>query len=361
MLAFLVLPLAGIVYALWHVWCVLPWPAAWRWAAVAVCVVAFAAVPLNLTRTIDRMPMPLATVCYEVGNSSLVVLLYVVMAFLVLDVGRLVRLVPRSVVCANGVTAAVLALLLVAVFVCGNLHYRNKVRQTVDLVTDKPLDRPLTIVMMSDLHLGYHNRADELDRWVDLVNAEHPDLVLLAGDLIDISVRPLLAQGMAARLRRLDAPVYACLGNHEYYSGEPAAQAFYEAAGITLLRDSVALAEGVCLVGRDDRTNRRRRSLADLMKSAPADRYTILLDHQPYHLEQAERRGVDFQFSGHTHHGQVWPASWVTERLYEDAYGPLRKGRTRYYVSSGMGIWGGKFRIGTCSEYVVATLRHAGT
>ena len=84
--------------------------------------------------------------------------------------------------------------------------------------------------------------------------------------------------------------------------------------------------------------------------------FTLLLDHQPYHLEEAERCGIDFQFSGHTHHGQVWPASWVTDALYEDAFGSLRKGGTRYYVSSGMGIWGGKFRIGTRSEYVVLTL-----
>ena len=67
-----------------------------------------------------------------------------------------------------------------------------------------------------DLHLGYHNRRKELSRWVDIINAEHPDLILIGGDIIDISVRPLLEENMAAELRRLKAPVYACLGNHEY-------------------------------------------------------------------------------------------------------------------------------------------------
>ena len=93
------------------------------------------------------------------------------------------------------------------------------------------------------------------------------------------------------------------------------------------------------------------------MKDVDKSKYTILLDHQPYHLEQAEQNGVDFQFSGHTHHGQVWPISWITEAIYEDAYGPYQKGKTQYYVSSGIGIWGGKFRIDTCSEYLVVTLR----
>ncbi len=196
---------------------------------------------------------------------------------------------------------------------------------------------------------------------MDLINAEQPDLVLIAGDIIDISVRPLLEERVAVEFHRLQAPVYACLGNHEYYSGEPLAQQFYHEAGITLLCDSVARVGNLCIIGRDDRTNKRRKPLREIMKRANltvdgkygTNEFTILLDHQPYSLEEAELNGIDFQFSGHTHHGQVWPASWITNVMYENAYGWLRKGNTQYYVSSGMGIWGGKFRIGTQSEYVV--------
>jgi predicted MPP superfamily phosphohydrolase len=73
-------------------------------------------------------------------------------------------------------------------------------------------------------------------------------------------------------------------------------------------------------------------------------------------LEEAQKAGIDFQFSGHTHRGQVWPLSWITDALYECSFGPLRKGDTDYYVSSGLGIWGGRFRIGTRSEYLVLTI-----
>ena len=65
---------------------------------------------------------------------------------------------------------------------------------------------------------------------------------------------------------------------------------------------------------------------------------------------------MDFQLSGHTHYGQVWPISWIEDAMYENAYGLSERGRTKFYVTSGIGIWGGKFRIGTQSEYVVATL-----
>lgn len=356
MLLFLLLPLAGLAYVMWHVYTLLPFAAVWRWTAVAVGVVCFLSIFANLSRFIERLPVSAASVVYEVGDSTLFIMLYLAMTFLLLDVGRLCHIVPKAWLHGNGTTSLVILLLMAGLFVYGNLHYNNKVRRELTLTTSKQLSKDLKIVMLSDLHVGYHNRRAELARWIGLINQEQPDLVLIGGDIIDISARPLIETDMAAEFRRLKAPVYACLGNHEYYAGEPDAQRFYREAGIRLLRDEVAEAEGLTIVGRDDRTNQQRKNLRVIMRDADLSRYTILLDHQPYHLEQAEQNGVDFQFSGHTHHGQVWPISWITEALYECAFGSYQRGATRYYVSSGMGIWGGKFRIGTCSEYVVATL-----
>jgi predicted MPP superfamily phosphohydrolase len=291
-----------------------------------------------------------------VGNSSIFVLLYLFMLFIVLDVLRLVRIVPSAWLHNNWWTAAGVLVLIGGIFVYGNLHYMHKVRQPLTLHTDKPLTKPVKLVMASDLHLGYHNPRHELARWVDLMNEEHADAILIAGDIIDGSIRPLTEEQMAQEFRRLNAPVYACLGNHEYYSGEPEAQRFYQEAGIHLLRDTSAVVGELCLLGRDDRSNLGRKDVAAIVRDADMQKYTILLDHQPYHLERTERAGIDFQFSGHTHYGQVWPISWITDAIYECAFGPHQRGNTRYYVSSGIGIWGGKFRIGTRSEYVVATL-----
>ena len=353
---FFVLPFVGLAYVLWHVWCLLPLGTGGKSAVVAVCVLAFSTLFLNFSHAIDRFPMWLARVCYEVGNTSVFVLLYLVILFLLMDLGRLLHIVPKAVLYANWYTAAAVTVLMVAGFAAGYANYMHKARHSVALPTAKVKAKGVKLVMMSDLHLGYHNNRKELARWVDMVNAERPDIVLLAGDVVDGSLRPLREEDMAAELRRIKAPVYACLGNHEYYAGIDGSLDFYREAGITLLRDSAATVGGITIVGRDDRSNRRRKSLGALMRGVDTSRYVILLDHQPYHLEQAERAGVDFQLSGHTHHGQMWPISWITESVYEDAYGPWRRGGTRYYVSSGIGIWGAKFRIGTCSEYIVATV-----
>lgn len=358
MLLFMGLPLLAIGYIGWHLWCLLPLSAVWKTVVIIVMAGCFLLTFANFSRSTDGMPMPVAVTCYEVANSSLIILLYLFMLFLVLDLGRLVRLLPRTILYNNWGTTIGIVVLMTAIFTYGYFHYKHKYREDIRLTTEKSMAKPIKLVMMSDLHLGYHNRREELRRWVDMMNEEHADAILIAGDIIDMSIRPLKEEKMYEEFKRLNAPVYACLGNHEYYSGEPDAQKFYEQAGIHLLRDSCAVVDDLCVIGRDDRTNQHRKTLADIMKQADRSKFTILLDHQPYHLEQAERQKIDFQFSGHTHHGQVWPISWITENIYECAFGAHQRGGTRYYVSSGIGIWGGKFRIGTRSEYIVATISH---
>lgn len=360
LVAFLLLPLIALAYVGWHIWILLPWGRLWKSLVLLVPVIALGSMVASFTRTIDKMPLEVASVVYEVGYSFFFVLLYLVLIFLLLDIGRWVGIVKVEWLHQNGTVAALLTTLLVIVFGYGNWHYNHKYRQPISLQTQKTVKKGTKVVMLSDLHLGYHNRRSELHRWVEMINAEHADVVLIAGDLIDCSVKPLLDEQDADELRRIQAPVYACLGNHEYISGVRDAIAFYHQAGITLLKDSVASVAGLTIIGRDDRSNTHRKSL-DVIMSRSCDNVLlsqpiILLDHQPYNLEDAEQHGVDFQFSGHTHHGQVWPVSWITDALYEDAFGPLTKGKTQYYVSSGMGIWGGKFRIGTRSEYIVLTI-----
>lgn len=356
-LFFLLIVLLGMGYVLWHVWCMLPFAKWAKWLVVAVMAACLLSMFPFMAGRLETLPLNTASLMYEISTSSLFVFLYLVMTFLVMDVARLVRILPSTWFHESWTGTLAIAALMVAIFVGGNIHYRNKVRVPLPLTTSKPLPHDYKMVMVSDMHLGFHNRRAELARWVDLINAEQPDMVLIAGDIIDISTRPLVEENMAEEMRRIKAPVYACLGNHEYYSSEPKARQFYREAGIRLLIDSTAVVDSaITIVGRDDRTNPKRKALAQVVGNAPDSTYTIVLDHQPYELEKAEESKVDLQFSGHTHRGQVWPISWITDAIYECSWGAMQRGDTHYYVSSGLGIWGGKFRIGTQSEYVVVTL-----
>ena len=359
----MVLPLLAVVYIGWHVWVLLPLARLWRVLIVLILVACFVLLFLNFGRKFDTLPLPLAQAAYEIGTSSIIIMLYLVMIFLVLALGRLVHLVPKSLLYQNWQSVIFLFVLIFAIFLYGNLHYYNKVRVPLELKSSKPLPKEYTVVMLSDLHLGYHNPRKELARWVDMINAEQPDFILIAGDIIDGSIRPLLEERMAEEFHRLKAPVYACLGNHEFYAGHPEAKQFYKDAGIHLLIDEATVIDSsIVIIGRDDRTNMRRKPIKDLMYSLTShlspltSKYTIVLDHQPYNLDRVEAAGVDFQLSGHTHWGQVWPISWITDHIYECSWGSHQRGLTQFYISSGIGIWGGKFRIGTQSEYVVATI-----
>ena len=358
MFIFMILPLLAVVYIGWHVWAILPFSRLWKTVAMVLLMGCFLLFFFGLRRQTDHYSLPVAQVLYEVGTSSIFIMLYLVIIFLVLDLGRLVHLVPRSLLFNNWQMALGIFVLVFAVFLYGNIHYYNKVRVSLEL-TSKKLSRDYRVVMVSDLHLGYHNTRKELSRWVDMINAEKPDFILIAGDLIDGSIRPLKEEHMEEEFHRLEAPVYACLGNHEHFGGDANARQFYQDAGIHLLIDETAVIDSaIVVIGRDDRSNfRHRKSVDSLISTVNAHLYTIVLDHQPYDLDRTEKAGVDFQLSGHTHRGQVWPISWITDAIYECSWGPYQRGDTQYYVSSGLGLWGGKFRIGTQSEYIVANIR----
>ena len=354
MILILIILLGCIAWTGWCWWQILPLPVWGKAVCTGLYISCFLLLFVHYLLE-ERMPRPLAVATYEIGTSWTIFFLYTLLLFAALSLGVLVHLIPEGFLKDSLPGTCTVAGILAVLLVCGNLHYRHKYRETIDIQTEKPLPRPLRIVLASDLHAGYHNRRAEIARWVDLINAEHPDLVLFSGDIIDGSLKAVREDHIEEEFRRIEAPVYACLGNHEYISGEKGSESFYRDAGIRLLRDSSAVDGGIRILGRDDRSNPGRAPLSAL--ASPADSlFSILLDHQPYHLEEAEAAGIDFQFSGHTHHGQVWPANWVTDLMYEKAYGAHRRGHTRYFISSGLGIWGGKFRIGTRSEYIVLTL-----
>lgn len=98
--------------------------------------------------------------------------------------------------------------------------------------------------------------------------------------------------------------------------------------------------------------NGKRKSLAELLSGVDRTHPVIVMDHQPFHLEEAEQNGVDLQLSGHTHHGQLWPLNYITRAVYEVSMGYKKKGNTHYYVSGGVGSWGPPIRTGNRPEIV---------
>ena len=190
-LFFLAVVLAGHTYVYWHVWQILPCGSALKWVVLILMTLAFACLFICNSPLQSRFPLPLARAVYETGCSWIFILLYLFITFLLLDIGRLLHLVPKTFLHHSAIGTISIALLLIGVFVYGYLHYLDKYRETLTLDGKGKLKKEMKVVLASDLHIGYHNNRKELARWVDMLNAEHADLILVAGDIIDGSIRPV--------------------------------------------------------------------------------------------------------------------------------------------------------------------------
>ena len=216
-LLLLLLPLAGQIYVSLRVWQLLPDLLLLRLAAVVLMTLAFATFFVAMSGALDRMPIGPATLAYEVGTSWVILLLYLILLFVVIDLALVLHFLPRAWVKGSVMGSVAVGALLVGVFTYAYLHFEHKQRVELTLDSGGRVSRPLKLVMMSDLHLGYHNRRSDLHRWLELIKAERPDAILIAGDLIDQTLKPVLEEESAEEFRRLGIPVFAILGNHDYY------------------------------------------------------------------------------------------------------------------------------------------------
>ncbi|WP_064745495.1 metallophosphoesterase [Pseudonocardia acaciae] len=237
-----------------------------------------------------------------------------------------------------------------------------------------PLDRwhpaldGFTIAVLSDVHIGAINGRPFLADVVDRVNAERTDLVAIVGDLVDGSVDEL---GPAASvLGTLRSPAYFVTGNHEYFSGAEQWCEFLPTIGVRVLRNervAVGRPGGPTfdLAGIDDRTAARSgepghgANLDAALAGRDQSRPVVLLAHQPVMVDQAARRDVDLQISGHTHGGQILPLGYVVLLDQPVLAGLTRVGRTWLYVTRGVGFWGPPVRVGAPPEITLLTLRAA--
>ena len=145
MVIFMILPLLGISYIAWHVWCLLPCAWWWKLLAIMLLVGTFLTMMFGMRGLYDKAPLPIGTALYEIGTSSIFVMMYLVIIFLILDLGRLVNLVSRTLLYNNWWTVLGITVAMITIFVYGNLHYQHKYRQELMLTTNKHLSHPMKL------------------------------------------------------------------------------------------------------------------------------------------------------------------------------------------------------------------------
>jgi len=259
-------------------------------------------------------------------------------------------------------------LIISVVFLIGYFNAQTPKVNKLDLsiTKNKSSFESLHIVAVSDIHLGTMVNETKTKRLIHTINQLNPDLVVIAGDMIDDNIKVVKHYKLLEYFKDIKSKygVYACPGNHEYISNAYKDYPYFEENGIHILKDSVELIDNkFYIIGRDDiqgksMGNKERKSLDKLTKDINFNLPVFLLDHQPYKLDKTAEKKIDLQFSGHTHSGQMWPFNYITGLMFEQDWGYLKKNNTHFYISSGYGTAVIPIRVGNHSEIVSIHIRN---
>lgn len=324
-----------------------------------------------ISRFIERSGLhALHHVLYWIGSAWFAVILYAFLIIVLVDITRLFNLLLHFLPAKEDILyqkIKLYSLFGAVVFIVGIISYGvwnafHPVNRNLSITMNKNAGNreELSLVLISDIHMGSLFGKNRIEKMVNDINALHPDIVLFAGDILDEVQDPIIRENMGDPIKKLTAPlgIYGITGNHEYIGGVGRSVKYIESLGIKILRDTaICIDNSFWLAGREDKdivrfSNKQRKTLDKILADVNHHQPIILMDHQPFALNVSEKNGVDLQVSGHTHHGQMWPLNYITNKIYEVSWGYKQKGNLHVYVSCGYGFWGPQVRIGSRPEIV---------
>ena len=270
---------------------------------------------------------------------------------------------------AKAYAVAWIAILACAVYLVIGYYCAHQVsRKSYTILTEKDLgQQKLRIALIADCHVGSTFDGEGFARHLAEIQKLKPDVLVIVGDYVDDSTtkEDMLRAGQALGGFEAKYGVYFVYGNHDkgYYNSrgftaDELAENLRE-NGVTILEDeTVMLSSGVCLIGRKDRSDRNRKSMAQLMEGIDPSLYTIVLNHQPNDYKAEAEAGPNLVLSGHTHGGQMIPIGLIGRLSGADdrSYGMEKRNNTTFLVTSGISCWALDFKTGTKSEYVIIDL-----
>lgn len=307
---------------------------------------------------------------YRIGSFWLAFMLYLIIAVVLIDFVRVLNYFFHFLPVFSQIMKFRLGLIVLSIVsvivIAGHINALwINVKEIPLTIHKKVTGSPeVKILMASDIHLGALIGERREKRLLNIVREQKPDLVLLCGDLVDGEIAPVLRKNLGRHIQEIKTPlgVYAILGNHEYIGGIDKTLPYLKSINIKVLVDeTVTLPDGIQLVGRNDRSSGRGanapKQLAELLSGIDQTKPVIVMNHQPFNLQEVADANVDLHMSGHTHNGQIWPFNYLTEAIFELSWGYLKKGNTNFYVSSGYGTWGPSVRTGNRPEVVIFKLK----
>ncbi len=309
---------------------------------------------------------------FEIMN-CIVILLHLTVIWALCDlIGFIIRKVSGKK--SSAYICGTAALTVTAVYLCFGWYFAHHVVPVYYNLDNAKNSGELRVIQFADSHVGNTFDAEKFGEYIDEINSQKPDVVLITGDFADDYTSRDGMLDSIGHLSRINARygVFYVFGNHDkgYYNddsrGWSTADFVSELknSGVRILEDeSVMINDSFCIIGRQDLSEETRGGSRADMKSLTADIgrdvYTIVMDHQPSDYDAQADSGVDLVLSGHTHGGQLIPITYAGEWMGVNCatYGLERRKDTDFIVTSGIGDWAIGFKTGCKAEYVVIDIK----
>ena len=259
------------------------------------------------------------------------------------------------------------------------------------------------IVLFSDAHVGSYTARNQyvLQRAIDSINAQHPDLIVFTGDIQNTQPQDLYPHMDVMSVLKAKDGIYSVLGNHDYgdyICGNTAKKvanfretmSLEKQLGWTLLLNEHRVIDRkgshIIIAGMEnDGDGVRFPQKGDIklslkgvsssppklggepegrgglnQRSAPRP-FILMLEHDPssWRRKIVPDGRAQLTLSGHTHKMQFSLFGWCPMTLYKkEVNGWYKEGQQSLFVTAGLGGLI-PFRFGAPGEIVVLTLRHS--
>ena len=296
---------------------------------------------------------------YILASTLLGFFLYLLLSTLLVD---LIGIVVSIEIFSKGLLAVSLAL-LISIYGIWNASHTRITEKTIAI---PGLTKSIKAMHITDTHLGHYRGGKTLQRLVNRINGANVDLVFFTGDLLDGKIQ--LKQESMRPLKDLKAPIYFVEGNHDKYTGVDAIKNYLSAIGVNVLTNKVVEWNELQIIGLnhmpadsttyDMHSGGGNMSVKSALETLTYDRNRplILVHHGPAGIKHANNAGVDLYLAGHTHGGQLFPATMVAKAIFEYNTGLHYYNNTAVHVSEGTGTFGPPMRVGTNSEMTILNL-----
>ncbi|WP_110926811.1 metallophosphoesterase [Bacillus massiliglaciei] len=337
-----------------------------------IITVIYSIFSLSLIMAFLPLPAALEGVVSWISSYWMGIFIYLFLFFLVADLvlllGRSVKMIPSPIPRRIHFFAGLAVIVLTVSFVSYGIYNATQIKNVSYDIETKATMGGMKIILISDLHLGAVNSEKRLESIVENINKQEPDVVCIAGDIFNDDYNDVKDPERAVHLlKSISATygVYGSLGNHDGGETFDDMIAFLERSNIKLLNDEYAMIDGrLVLFGRVDPSpiggfgGMKRKDITEILASLDTHLPIVVMDHTPVNLEQYGKE-VDLVLGGHTHRGQIFPGSIITNAIFDVDYGYYRKDADspNVIVTSGAGTWGMPMRVGSHNE-IVSILLH---